>query len=285
VFKLQIIDCHANVGWDVSNLRKNLYPVDQNYTKLLEKMDTYDVSKAVILPFPSPGAQFSENTFWYETENQYLVEAQNFSKRLNPFPGVNPKDKQSVKNIQVMATAFNVKGIKFSHQSIMGFPIDKLIGHPLLKIVHSNSLLFMIHVGTGKEPGSHEVHTTLDYAVKVARHYPDIQFVLCHLGRLHVSMMEALNLENVHMDTSALSMMGRWKEFLALEPLHIFERLNPNEVIEKLVDMGHEDKLIFGSDIPYRRYKEELDCILSAQISESVKRKIFCGNIKKLVRI
>jgi predicted TIM-barrel fold metal-dependent hydrolase len=280
---MQIIDCHANVGWDVNNLRKNIYPVEQSYSKLLKNMGQFNISKAIILPFPSPGAQFSSNAFWYDLENQYLVEASRFSDRLITFPGVNPNDKQSVKSIQTMATAYNIKGVKFSHQIPMDFSIDKLIRHPLMKTVQDNNLIFMIHIGTGKEPLSHEIHTTLNYAIKVAKHYPDIRFIFCHLGRLHSSLIEALNLENVHMDTSALSMWPKWSQFIALEPKSMFERSTPIEVIEKLVGMGHEDKIIFGSDEPYTVYENEIGYIEKAEISSSAKRKIFYGNIKNLL--
>jgi predicted TIM-barrel fold metal-dependent hydrolase len=285
VFKLEIIDCHTNVGWDVSNTRKNLFPIGQNYDQLLEKMDKYNISKAIILPFPSPGGQFNEIDSWFELENQYLIEANNYSKRLIIFPGVNPKDKISLKNVQTLATAYNIKGIKFSHQIPMHFSIDKLIGNKLMKIVRDNNLIFMIHTGTGKEPGSHDIHTTLNYAVKVAKRYPDIKFIFCHLGRLHRSLLEALKLENVHVDTSALSMQRTFWEFTALEPMRMFERLNPAEVIEKLVGMGHEDKIIFGSDEPYTSYKNEIAYIEKAEIPDNAKRKIFYENIKGLLKI
>jgi predicted TIM-barrel fold metal-dependent hydrolase len=281
---MQIIDCHANVGWDASNLRKNLYPIEQSYNQLLQKMDQFNIAKAIILPFPSPGGQFNANASWYDIENQLLIEANNYSKRLINFPGVNPKDKQSVKNIKTL-TAFGIKGVKFSHQIPMDFSIDKLIGHQLMKIAQDNNLLFMIHIGTGKEPNSHKVHTTLNYAVKVAKHYPDVRFIFCHVGRLHQSLMEALSLENVHMDTSALSMWQKWSQFIALEPTKMFERSTPIEVIEKLVEKRYEDKIIFGSDEPYTPYKNEIEYIEKADISGSAKRKIFYDNIKKLLDI
>jgi predicted TIM-barrel fold metal-dependent hydrolase len=282
---MQIIDCHANVGWDISNTRKNLYPGEQSYLALLEKMDKYGIEKSIVLPFPSPGGQFNVNGFWFDLENQYLIEASRQSNKLIPFPGVNPKDSESVKNIQVLATAYNIKGIKFSHQIPMNFSIDKLINHKLMKIVEDNGLLFMIHIGTGKEPRSHIVHTTLNYAVKVAKKYPGIRFILCHMGRLHRSLIEALNLENVYVDTSALSIWPRWNQFIALEPMRLFKNSDPVFVIEKLISKGYENKIIFGSDEPYASYKSEIEVIEKASISEMAKRKIFYKNIKKLLNI
>jgi len=280
---MEIIDCHANIGWDISNLRKNLIPVEQSFNNLLEKMDYYKVSKAITVPFPSPGGQFNENASWYDIENRYLIDAQHHSKRLIPFPGVNPNDKESVKNIKTLAITSNVKGIKFSHQIPMEFPIDKLIGHDLMKIVQDNGLIFMMHIGTGKERGADDVHVTLDYAIKVAQKYLDIKFIFCHLGRLHWSIAEALNLDNVFMDTAGLALHKYWKQFIALEPLDALKGTSPQEVIEKLVEFGHEDKLIFGSDEPYTDYKSEIGNIRNADISNNAKSKIFSENIKKLL--
>jgi len=281
---MRIIDCHANIGWDVSNLRKNLIPVEQSYNQLLEKMNKYDVSKAIVVPFPSPGGQFNKNIAWYDLENHYLMEAGRFAiKRLIPFPAVNPNDKECIKNINKLIPFFDIKGIKLSHQIPMEFSIEKLIKHPLMKIVQDNDLIFMIHIGTGKERGSEYFHTTLDYAIKVALHYPDSKFIFCHLGRLHWSLIEALNLDNVHLDTAGISLWQKWRAFIALEPLPMFKSSTPTSVIERLVKEGHEDKIIFGSDEPYTEYKIEIDNIEKAEIPDSAKRKIFSDNIKNLL--
>lgn len=281
---MEIIDAHANIGWDASNLRNNLMPIEQKHPLLLEKMDIYDISKAIIVPFPSPGAQLSQQGFWYDLENHYLMEAGKASKRLMPFPGVNPADESSVKNIKTLKTAYGIKGVKFSHQIPMGFSIDKLIKHPLMKIMQDNGLIMMMHIGTGKEQGADRIHTTLNYAVKVARQYPDVKFIFCHLGRLHWSLLEALNLRNVWLDTAGLSLWHRWTAFIAAEPISMLKSSTPAGVIQKLVEMGYEDKLIFGSDEPYTQYKSEIAAISEAEISGIAKRKIFCENIKGLVK-
>ena len=279
-----IIDCHTNVGWDINNTKKNLFPVGQSYNAILNKMNEHNVSQAVIVPFPSPGAQFQSTGFWYDLENHYLIEAAKYSKKLIPFPGVNPHDKLSVKNINTLAVAFGVKGVKFSHQIPMGFSIDKLINHKLMTIIQEHNLKFMIHIGTGKEQGAQHTHTTLNYALKVAKQYPDIKFIFCHLGRLHWSLLEALNLNNVFMDTAALSMWNNWQHFLAAEPMQLFKKLSPIEVIEKLVSLGYEDKILFGSDEPYTEYKSEIATIEQADISDTAKRKIFYKNVSKLLQ-
>jgi predicted TIM-barrel fold metal-dependent hydrolase len=280
---MEIFDCHTNIGWDNNNVKKNLYPTNQSVQSLLKKMNKYNVRRAIIVPFPSPGGQFSENFFWYEVENQNLVNAQRSSSRLLPFPAVNPNDSDSVKNIKTMAAAFGVKGIKFSHQIPMNFNIDKLINHPLMKIVRDYNLVVMIHIGTGKERGSQYVHTTLEYAIMLAKHYPQIRFILCHLGRLHSHIFDALQLPNVWMDTAGFSMSLKWGNFLAKDYYTSFKKMPPDQIIEHLVSTGYGDKILFGSDEPYTKYEDELSIIFESRISQSAMKGILGGNLERLL--
>lgn len=281
---MNIVDCHGNVGWDVSNTRKNLKPTEQTFRELLFKMEQFGVQKAIIVPFPSPGGQFSINSAWYDIENQNLINAARMTDRLIPFIGVNPADERSVDNVRVMVKTHKIKGIKFSHQIPMNFSIDNLINHPLMQIVQDNKLLMMIHVGSGKEAGANHVHTTLNYAIKVAKHYPQVNFIFCHLGRLHWSLLEALQLANVWMDTAGFSMAKKFPHFIAKRPLEEIRNLTPEEIIEKLVGLGYADKLIFGSDEPYTHYRQELEIIKHADISKSDKEKILSKNILGLLK-
>jgi predicted TIM-barrel fold metal-dependent hydrolase len=281
---MKIIDCHANIGWDISNMRRRFFPTHQSVQGLLEKMREYNVGKAIIVPFPSPGGQFNENAVWYEVENQILVNAMRSHANLIPFPGVNPADAASVKNINTLAVAYGIKGIKFSHQIPMDFHIDNLVGHPLMAIVQKFKLVMMIHVGTGKERGAEQVHTTLPYAIKVAQHYPSVKFIFCHLGRLHHDLFDALSLPNVWMDTAGFSLGYKWGEFSAKNPVSLFRRMSPEDILEQLVSQGYADKLIFGSDEPYTRYNKELGIIEEARIPEEAKKKILGQNMWELLK-
>jgi predicted TIM-barrel fold metal-dependent hydrolase len=282
---MKIIDIHANVGIDLNNLRKNQIPVEQNFKQLLIKMDEYDISVSVIVPFPSPGGQFNSDISWYDAENHILINASYQSKRLIPFPAVNPNDNESVESIEENLLVQGIKGIKISHEIPMGFSIEELIGHKLMDIVQKNNLILMLHTGTGKELGAGLVHNTLDYAIKVAKAYPKVKFIFCHLGRLHQSIEEAFNLKNVYMDTAGLALHTHWNQFIAKDALNIFRKSNPIQVIEELVRAGYEDKILFGSDEPYTSYERQLEHINKSGISDEAKNKILYENAAKLLRI
>lgn len=282
---MKIIDIHANVGMDVNNLRKNQIPVEQTFKQLLFKMDENHIDVSVIVPFPSPGGQFNPDTLWYGAENHIIINASYYSKRLIPFPAVNPNDKKSVENIEENLLIQGIKGIKISHEIPMNFSIEKLIKHKLMEIIQKNNLIVMLHIGTGKELGAGLVHNTLDYAVKVAKTYPKVKFIFCHLGRLHESIQDAFNLENIYMDTAGLSLHTHFPQFIAKNPLSVFKNTNPTDVIEELVRAGYEDKILFGSDEPYTSYEKQLENIQNADISDKAKNKILYENAAKLLRI
>jgi len=282
---MKIIDMHANVGMDVNNLRKNQIPVEQNFKQLLYKMDENDIAFAVMVPFPSPGGQFNPDTPWYKTENHLIISASYSSKRLMPFPAVNPNDKLSVEELEKTLLVQGIKGVKVSHLIPMNFSIDKLINHKLMDIIQENDLILMLHIGTGKELGAELIHNTLDYAIKVAKAYPKVKFIFCHLGRLHESIQEAFNLENVYMDTAGLSLHTHFLQFIAKHPLGVFKNTNPTDVVEELVRAGYEDKILFGSDEPYTSYEKQLENIQNANISDEAKNKILYKNAAKLLGI
>jgi predicted TIM-barrel fold metal-dependent hydrolase len=284
MMKRKIIDVHVNMGMDASNRRKRLFPVQQGFKEVLQKMDVFGVVAAVMVPFPSPAGQFDGNIPWYLPENNDLVHAHTFSKRLLPFPAVNPNDARSVERVKSFALR-NIKGIKVSHTIPMGFSLDKLVKHPLMRIVRDNKLIVKLHIGTGKEQGAKKVHVTLDYAIRVAEAYPDITFIFCHVGRLHKDMLHVLHLDNVVFDTSGFALWNNWSQFIAKEPLELFRNSTPVTVIERLVQLGFEKKLLFGSDEPYTTYKRQIEIVERASISERVKNNIFCGNAKRLLQV
>ena len=53
------------------------------------------------------------------------------------------------------------------------------------------------------------------------------------------------------------------------------------EFIELSVDTD-EDRVLFGSDVPYYRYPTQIVIVEAAEISQKAKRKIFFENFQKM---
>lgn len=287
-----IIDCHTHIGVNVRNLKRKIYPIEQSADNLLEKMDANGVAKAIVFPFPYSSILPSMDksryyepgrpsfTKMYKEDNLALMSATGkHSHRMIPFPMANPRDKGSVEHIRQLASN-GIRGVKL-HPVAYNYPIHLLTDNPLTKIIEDLDLIVSLHIGTGKE--GMKMGVTLDHALELAKAHPSIRFIFCHLGRLHRSLPEVLELRNVLLDTSGLSWNTSSTSFLAKRTLLSPQRSEPRYVIEWLVEAGYEDKLVWGSDEPYTNYEKELDYILNARIPEIEKQKILSENIDRLL--
>jgi predicted TIM-barrel fold metal-dependent hydrolase len=262
----------------------NKHPQEQDVDVLIKKLDKYQIEKAIVFPFPSPLAQFKKDEFWYKAENDYLIDSwKKYLSRIVPIPGFHPKDLQSVDYACYLIEEYSLKGLKLHTRAAQTSPLE-LKDNYVMKKIHDNQLILILHIGTGRESEFKEKNTdiSLESAIQLAKLYPDVKFVFAHLGRLHLSLQEALRLENVAIDTAGLSIKQSWSEFPAEK--HDRELINksPVEIIEYLVELGYEDKLIWGSDEPYGiSYAEERNYILNTRIEERKKSKILFYNAKR----
>ena len=103
---------------------------------------------------------------------------------------------------------------------------------------------------------------------KMALHCPTLPLVVSHLGGSPDGMNEKLvlakELSNVYLDICG------WGH----------ERLG---MIEKGVDMGLEDRILYGSDFPVNEPGGPLIRILNSSMSKTVKRKILSENLRRLM--
>ena len=287
-----IIDCHTHVGVNIRNLMRRIHPFEQSIDGLLETMDAFGVSKAIVFPFPYASTlplrdktvdhKLSRSAFteMYSEDNfAFISAAGEHPDRLIPFLMGNPLDKRCVEHIRLFATS-NVRGVKL-HPASYNYSISILKNNPIMKIIQDLDLVVSLHIGTGKEGAKTAI--TLDHALEIAKIYPSIRFIFCHLGRLHRSLPDVLDLDNVLLDTSGLSLNLSSIAFLAKYPLLSLRYCDPRYVIEWLVEAGYEDKLVWGSDLPYTDYEQELDYILNSRIPETAKRKILSENIGRFL--
>jgi predicted TIM-barrel fold metal-dependent hydrolase len=97
--------------------------------------------------------------------------------------------------------------------------------------------------------------------------FPDVKLIVPHLGLLGgnpVSFLrEFRNRENVYFDTS-LASQGTIKRFL---------------------DELGDDRVIFGSDVPFGVMESEAEKIKNLDVDKKVKRRLFHRNIEKICRL
>lgn len=114
---------------------------------------------------------------------------------------------------------------------------------------HELNLPVLFHTGSGfSSPG---------LVLKVAKKFPKLPIILGHLREASANALKTA--ENVYVETS-----GTLPDF-----------------IEVSVDID-EDRILFGSDVPYYRYPTQIAIVEAAEISRKTKRKIFYENFQKL---
>jgi predicted TIM-barrel fold metal-dependent hydrolase len=110
-------------------------------------------------------------------------------------------------------------------------------------------LPILFHTGDGfSSPG---------LIMKIARKYPKQPIILGHLREGCISALKEC--ENIYVETS-----GTLPDFIELS-----------------TDID-ENRILFGSDIPYYRYPTQIAPVEAAKISQKAKRKVFGENFERL---
>lgn len=252
-----IIDCHAHVGKDIFGERNNILnfngtPQEQKVEELILKMEKLGIDKCIVYPFPSPLAQFGEDEFWYFKENSELVNyIKEYEDKLYFIPAFNPLDKKSVKYALDLIDKYELKGLKLHTRPTQYDP--SLLPEEIIEFLIERDIPLILHIGSGKEPElrGRGVDISLSSAITLAKKYPKARFIFAHLGRLHKDLEIALNLENVMMDTSGLTVKIVWEGYCAEKVNKKLFELSPEDIIYYLVSKGYEDKIMWGSDEPY----------------------------------
>lgn len=151
-------------------------------------------------------------------------------------------------------------GVKF-HPSFDRIPITHPIFEPLFKLLQKRRLLALIHSGRWQEV-SH-----CSYAFQIAKKYPDIIIVIAHMGGNELAnTQEAIRLAAKHPNT-----------FLETSNCRL------NLMIKKAVKAVGEERIVFGTDIPWGSFYANLYTVLETSISEEDKQCILSDNLHSLI--
>jgi hypothetical protein len=142
-----------------------------------------------------------------------------------------------------------------------GFSLSHLLHDPeLLARVRRNRWLVFAHVGNGRESASRPAFAAVQAgpadALAVAAALPDVNFVMAHALRLSRPALErAARMDNVYLDTSGLSSIGRWREGgrdgLFADDAGELAGLTPVEALAFLAESGFAERLLFGTSWPF----------------------------------
>lgn len=211
-------------------------------TDLIHLFDQFNIERAVVFPNPNVGDR-------YPVMNDYVAESmRKYPGRLMGFGRVDPRRKDATAELVRMKMSLALAGLKL-HPMVECFRPDHPFFNRFFKKVNELGLPILFHTGDGfSSPG---------LISKIAMEYPELPIILGHLKEGGLDVLERF--ENVYVETSGTL----------------------PDILERAVDVN-EDRVLFGSDIPYYRYPTQIAIVEASDISQKIKRKVLYDNFGKL---
>ncbi len=210
--------------------------------KLIHLFKKYNVERAVVFPNPNVGDK-------YPKMNDYIADCvKKHPNRLIGFGRVDPRREDAAEELNRIKNSLGLAGLKL-HPMVECFRPDHPFFEKFFEKINELKLPVLFHTGTGfSSPG---------LILKIAKKHPKLPIILGHLREAAVNALGMA--ENIYVETS-----GTLPEFIELS-----------------VDID-EDRVLFGSDVPYYRYPVQIAIVKAAEISRKAKRKIFYENFQNL---
>lgn len=253
-----VADVHAHVG--SSQLVAKTSDITSGHfgpAAAVEFMDAAGVDMACFFPTSNPTSDYSE-------ASMTLAEAaREFPDRVIPFGRINPNYGVAHNKalINDLADA-GVRGLKFHPLLDGAYPInDRKLVKPLMETIAERELAVISHCG--------EVWTATPALVAdLAMDFPTINFIVGHMGLYgfhHEAFAFGHRLDNLYLDTT---------EFF------------PAWWIAEAVRIVGAHKIVWGSDIPYLPYGQELDKITKwSGVAVEDMPAILGGNLARILNL
>jgi uncharacterized protein len=241
IYQGKKIDLHAHIGsfggW--AN-------VSCDSDQLVEYMSMYNVEKSAV----------------FYTDNELVKKAvQRYPDKLVGCYWPNPHNVDSAEMVKKALTQEGFKGIKL-HPLFQAFlPNDRIV-HPIVEEARRTRVPVLIH--TGHSPFS------LPWSVgELAESFPDVKFVMLHMGDGHGVYMEAAinvakKLDNIYLETS---------------------RMPNGSMIREAINVVGKERVMYGSDIPFGDPVVEIVKATALKLSEEEFDLYFYRNAKKLLNL
>ena len=212
--------------------------------ELIQLFNKYNVERAVVFPNPNVGDKYPEM-------NNYIAECvKKYPKRLVGFGRVDPRREDATKELDRIKNSLGLKGLKL-HPMVECFRPDHPFFNSFFEKADQLKIPILFHSGNGfSSPG---------LIIKIAKKHPNLPIIIGHLRESAIAALKEC--ENVYVETS-----GTLPDYIELS-----------------VDVD-ENRVLFGSDVPYYRYPTQIAIVEAAEISPKAKRKVFSENFQKLFK-
>lgn len=234
---------------------------DGTVSGLIKMMDLWKVDLSVICNIATNPRQESKvNSFAIETSKNY--------PRVVALGSINPNSSSIESEILRLKEA-GIPGIKI-HPDYMEKTLDSPEFDIIFELCSQNDLFVVTHAGVD-DYSPDFVHATPDMILGVIKRFPDLKLVAAHLGGnlMWEEVADKLCGTPVFIDTS-----------LACAPDGVAPK-----TAERIIKTHDPERILFGSDAPWRTVDKCREFIDRLKISSNLKEKIFESNAKRLLNI
>jgi uncharacterized protein len=263
-----IVDCHVHLN----NYHKERHiPTAEHLKSLQEQMDKHKLDHAIVL------TSYLQNKDRPTAEQ--VLDLVRQDKRLHVVEGLGVLGEESVdwEGVGRRLRERQTIGLKLYPGYEHAYPSDPVF-LPAIELAAKYRVPVMIHTGDtyaahGKLKYAHPLHVD-----DVAVDYPDVEFIICHLGNpwFRDTAEIIYKNENVHADISGLVL----EEFTA--PM---EKLMRKGLEELLMYSGDPDSILYGTDWPLVRMGPYLRFVENLKLGAEHKAKLMGGNAMRVFRL
>ncbi len=194
--------------------------------------------------------------------NSFIAsEVQLFPERFIGFGSLHPES-ENLEDDAKHIVELGLKGVKL-HPDIQNFKVDSKEAFNIFDICNRNNLPVLVHTGDSRYDNSNP-----DRVERVLKAFPDLKIIGAHFGGWSVweEATEKLSkYENFYVDTCS--------SFYALS----------RETARKIIDSYGSKKVIFGTDFPMWKQKDELEFLFSLGLSDNQLQDILYNNFLRLL--
>ncbi len=263
---MNIIDIHTHAFADgiapkaIETLEKSSGTkalLDGTTSDLLRSMEKAGVAFSVIQPVATKPAQVRAINAWA---------SRIAGNGLLPFATLYPGQSDWEEEIEQIKRA-GMLGVKL-HPDYQNFDPDDRALFPMYEKLQAEGLIVLYHAGDDisfPPPG----RATPRRLSNLIEHFPDLRVIAAHMGgyRMWDAVEEYLVGKDIYFDTS-----------------YTFGCLKTERIV-KIIERHGSDRILFGTDSPWKDQQEEIENILHLDIPDEAKCKILSENAHSLLSL
>ncbi|MCI4362297.1 MAG: amidohydrolase family protein [Thermoplasmata archaeon] len=271
------VDVHVHLTRYWHNLAGTAYRPDLDYTAngLVAELDQAGVGTALAIAI-----QHAPNVAATMEEGRSLLQAS--GGRLRLVSTVDPRvgDEQIAEALALWAKSPELTAIKLFPGYLPFYPHDPRLD-PVYEFAEKHRLPVMIHQGDTLERNALLKFARPIEVDEVAVRWPDIQFVLCHLGNPWVAETAELVYKNLNVWTDCSGLLPKPSVRYFRETFEQARALLAGVV----ATVGDADRVLYGSDWPLESIATAVNLVETLPLPEDDREKILGGNARRLFRL